>query len=143
MKVYCGTDIIEVERIKKAIEKNDRFKTNIFSKNEIEDIEKSNSKEVKFQRYAGRFASKEAIYKAISKFTVESDYTPKFLDVEIVNDEAFKQRPKGELRDAVQGFVTEDNFFVDRKEALVIAEYFNQIKFKHEPKDELLSEDLI
>lgn len=94
MKVYCGTDIIEVERIKKAIEKNDRFKTNIFSKNEIEDIEKSNSKEVKFQRYAGRFASKEAIYKAISKFTVESDYTPKFLDVEIVNDEAFKQRPK-------------------------------------------------
>ena len=34
-------------------------------------------------------------------------------------------------------------FFVDRKEALVIAEYFNQIKFKHEPKDELLSEDLI
>ena len=94
MKVYCGTDIIEVERIKKAIEKNDRFKTNIFSKNEIEDIEKSNSEKVKFQRYAGRFASKEAIYKAISKFTVESDYTPKFLDVEIVNDEAFKQRPK-------------------------------------------------
>ena len=94
MKVYCGTDIIEVERIKKAIEKNDRFKTNIFSKNEIEDIEKSNSEEVKFQRYAGRFASKEAIYKEISKFTVESDYTPKFLDVEIVNDEAFKQRPK-------------------------------------------------
>ena len=94
MKVYCGTDIIEVERIKKAIEKNDRFKTNIFSKNEIEDIEKSNSEEVKFQRYAGRFAAKEAIYKAISKFTVESDYTPKFLDVEIVNDEAFKQRPK-------------------------------------------------
>ena len=94
MKIYCRTDIIEVERIKKAIEKNDRFKTNIFSKNEIEDIEKSNSEEVKFQRYAGRFASKEAIYKAISKFTVESDYTPKFLDVEIVNDEAFKQRPK-------------------------------------------------
>ena len=94
MKITCGTDIIEIERIKKAIEKNDRFKTNIFSKNEIEDIEKSNSEEVKFQRYAGRFASKEAIYKAISKFTVESDYTPKFLDVEIVNDEAFKQRPK-------------------------------------------------
>ena len=32
MKVYCGTDIIEVERIKKAILENDRFKTNIFSK---------------------------------------------------------------------------------------------------------------
>ena len=46
MRTLCGTDIIEVERIKKAIEKNDRFKTNIFSKNEIEDIEKSTSKEV-------------------------------------------------------------------------------------------------
>ena len=58
------------------------------------EIEKSSNEDVKFQRYAGRFASKEAIYKAISKFTVESDYTPKFLDVEIVNDEAFKNRPK-------------------------------------------------
>lgn len=94
MKVYCGTDIIETERIKKAIEENSRFKTNIFSENEIEDIEKSSNEDVKFQRYAGRFASKEAIYKAISKFTVEEDYTPNFLDVEIVNDEAFKRRPK-------------------------------------------------
>ena len=94
MKVYCGTDIIEVDRIKKAMANNERFKTNIFSVREIEDIEKSDNEDIKFQRYAGRFASKEAIYKAISKFTVESDYTPKFLDVEIINDEAFKRRPK-------------------------------------------------
>lgn len=63
MKVYCGTDIIEVERIKKAILENDRFKTNIFSKAEIEDIEKSSNEDIRYQRYAGRFASKEAIYK--------------------------------------------------------------------------------
>lgn len=94
MKVYCGTDIIEVDRIKKAMANNERFKTNIFSTKEIDDIEKSENDDVRFQRYAGRFASKEAIYKAISKFTVESDYTPKFLDVEIINDEAFKRRPK-------------------------------------------------
>ncbi len=94
MKVYCGTDIIEVDRIKKAIQKNERFKTNIFSKFEIEDIESSENEDVKYQRYAGRFASKEAIYKAISKFTVEEDYSPKFLDVEIINDEEFKRRPK-------------------------------------------------
>ena len=94
MKVYCGTDIIEVDRIKKAMANNERFKTNIFSQKEIDDIEKSENDDVRFQRYAGRFASKEAIYKAISKFTVESDYTPKFLDVEIINDEAFKRRPK-------------------------------------------------
>lgn len=29
--------------------------------------------------------------------------------------ECFKQRPKGELRDAVQGFVTEDNFLLIEK----------------------------
>lgn len=94
MKVYCGTDIIEVERIKKAILENPNFKTNIFSKKEIEEIEKSSNEDVRYQRYAGRFASKEAIYKAISKFTVESDYSPKFLDVEIENDIEFKGRPK-------------------------------------------------
>lgn len=94
MKVYCGTDIIEVERIKKAILENSNFKTNIFSKKEIEEIEKCSNDDVRYQRYAGRFASKEAIYKAISKFTVESDYSPKFLDVEIENDVEFKGRPK-------------------------------------------------
>lgn len=94
MKVYCGTDIIEVERIKKAILENPNFKANIFSKKEIEEIEKCSNDDVRYQRYAGRFASKEAIYKAISKFTVESDYSPKFLDVEIENVVEFKGRPK-------------------------------------------------
>ncbi len=94
MKVYCGTDIIEVERIKKAILENSKFKTNIFSANEIKDIEKIENEEYKYQRYAARFASKEAIYKAISKFVVLSNYVPKFSDVEIINDDEMKQRPK-------------------------------------------------
>ncbi len=94
MEVYCGTDIIEVERIKKAILENSKFKNNIFSTNEIEDIEKSENEEYKYQRYAGRFAAKEAIYKAISRFVTESEYTAKFLDVEIINDDDLKRRPK-------------------------------------------------
>jgi len=94
MRITCGTDIIEVERIKKAILENPNFKANIFSKKEIEEIEKCSNDDVRYQRYAGRFASKEAIYKAISKFTVKSDYSPKFLDVEIENDVEFKGRPK-------------------------------------------------
>lgn len=93
MKVYCGTDIIETTRIKKAILDNSRFKTNIFSDNEISDIDSMKNESQKFQRYAGRFAAKEAIYKAISKFTTEEDYNPKFLDVEVLNDEEFKGRP--------------------------------------------------
>lgn len=30
--MYCGTDIIEVERIKEAIEKNEMFKYKVFTK---------------------------------------------------------------------------------------------------------------
>ena len=97
MKVYCGTDIIEVDRIKRAMRRNERFKANVFTENEIEDIEKAESQEVKYQRYAGRFASKEAVYKAISKVLAKEEYTPNFLDVEIINDEEFKRRPKVEV----------------------------------------------
>ena len=40
MKITCGTDIIEIERIKKAIERlQDKFVNKIFTKKEIEDCE--------------------------------------------------------------------------------------------------------
>jgi hypothetical protein len=42
----------------------------------------------------------------------------------------------------VDGFVTSDHCFVDRKEALKIAQDAEQIFYKHSPKDKLLSEDL-
>lgn len=42
----------------------------------------------------------------------------------------------------IQGFITTNDRFVDRYEALKIAEENNQIKFKHNPTDILLSEDL-
>ncbi|MBR4693425.1 MAG: hypothetical protein IKQ06_06135 [Bacilli bacterium] len=54
----------------------------------------------------------------------------------------FPMEEKGVLRNAIQGFVTENGFFVDRKTGLEIAEYYNQIENKHNPIDELLSEDL-
>lgn len=54
----------------------------------------------------------------------------------------FPMEPIGVLRNCEQGFVTENGFFVDRKIALYIAEYFNQINIKHLPKDVLMSEDL-
>ena len=47
----------------------------------------------------------------------------------------------GVLRGAEQGFITETYTFVDRKLALKIAKHYNQIKHKHPPKDELLSEE--
>ena len=35
MNIYCGTDIIEVDRIKKAISSTPNFKEKIFTTNEI------------------------------------------------------------------------------------------------------------
>ena len=93
MKVYCGTDIIEVARIRKAITENKNFKTNIFTKDEVNDIEKINNETVIYQRYAGRFAAKEAIYKSLSKVLTKENFSPSFLDVEVLNDEEFKRRP--------------------------------------------------
>ena len=54
----------------------------------------------------------------------------------------FPMEPIGVLRNAIQGFVTENGYFVDRILGLSIAEYFNQIEDKHPPMDRLLSEDL-
>lgn len=93
MQIYCGTDIIEVKRIQDAIENTKEFKENIFTKNEIENIDKIRCN-MKYQRYAGRFAAKEAIYKAMSKILVENKLNMNFLDVEIINVEELKKRPK-------------------------------------------------
>ena len=93
MSIYCGTDIIEVSRIKNAILENSKFKTSIFSESEIEDIEKSSNEDVKYQRYAGRFSAKEAIYKALSEILVKEKLSPSFLSVEIINDLDCRRRP--------------------------------------------------
>lgn len=47
-----------------------------------------------------------------------------------------------EFKYAEQGFLTSKCRFVDRKEALKIAEFNNQIVQKHGLKDELYSEDI-
>lgn len=65
MKIYTGTDIIEIERIKNSIEKfGDTFLNTIFTEKEIEFCE--SHKNQKYQHYAARFAAKEAIFKALS-----------------------------------------------------------------------------
>lgn len=81
MKVVTGTDIIEISRIKNAIEKRtERFLNKIFTKNEIEYCEAKNK--AKYEAYAARFAAKEAIYKAIND---DIDSSISWLDVEITN----------------------------------------------------------
>ncbi len=85
MITYCGTDIIEIERIKKSIEKiGQPFINKIFTTNEITYCEAKNS--VKYQHYAARFAAKEAIFKAISK-ALEYKFNIGWKNAEIINDE--------------------------------------------------------
>lgn len=65
MKVQTGVDIIEVARIKEAIEKQgEKFLHRVYTQSEIEYC--NNSGTMKYQHYAARFAAKEAVFKAIS-----------------------------------------------------------------------------
>lgn len=92
MSIYCGTDIIEVERIKTAIIDTLGFKTRIFTNNEIDIIEKSSDNLI-YQRYAGRFAAKESIYKAFSKILITNNISLAFNEIEILNDNSLHGRP--------------------------------------------------
>lgn len=89
MKIYCGTDIIEVERIKKAILSTQKFKEKMFTFSEISYAE-SKSDITKYQHYAGRFAAKEAIYKSISAVFPHIELR----EIEILNDTNNYNRPK-------------------------------------------------
>ena len=90
MKVNCGVDIIEIDRIKHSIEESEqKFIDRVFTKNEIQYWKKKKSQ--KYQHYAGRFAAKEAIFKAISK-SIKDKYSVNWKDFEITNDE--QGRPK-------------------------------------------------
>ncbi len=70
MKIACGTDIIEIERIKKSIDElGEKFLNKIFSLEEITYCE--SYKTNKYEHYAARFAVKEAAFKAINKIKNE------------------------------------------------------------------------
>lgn len=90
MQILCGTDIIEIDRVKESIEElGEKFLNKIYTENEIKYCESKNK--MKYQHYAARFAGKEAIFKAISKI-LSDKYSINWKDVEIINDE--NGRPK-------------------------------------------------
>ena len=82
MKIACGTDIIEIERIKENIENlGEKFLNKIYTEQEIQYCE---SKKVqKYQSYAARFAVKEAAFKAIS-YKLKDKYQICWKDIETV-----------------------------------------------------------
>ena len=84
MKVTCGTDIIEIDRIKQDInEIGENFINRIYTYNEIEYCESKNIQ--KYQHYAARFAAKEAVFKSVSNM-LNDKYSLGWKDIEIVNN---------------------------------------------------------
>lgn len=100
MNITCGTDIIEIDRIKKFVDdvKTDKALNKIYTDKEIEYCESKNN--VKYQHYAARFAAKEAVFKAISNKLFDK-FEVAWNDAQILNDvngrptvEFLNNRPK-------------------------------------------------
>jgi holo-[acyl-carrier protein] synthase len=78
MILGTGVDITEVRRLKQAVEKwGDSFLDRVFTKEELRNAKKRVSL---YQHLAGRFAAKEAIFKAMG------DNRLSWQDLEILND---------------------------------------------------------
>ena len=86
MQIKCGTDIIEISRIKNAMEDETgkAFLQRVFTEKEIEYCE--SKKMQKYQHYAARFAGKEAVFKAIST-VLNNKYDIEWKQMEILNKE--------------------------------------------------------
>ena len=84
MKISCGTDIIEIPRIRQAIEDmGENFLQRVFTKKEIAYCE--SKKAQKYQHYAARFAAKEAGFKAISCL-LDDKFSISWKDIEVENN---------------------------------------------------------
>ncbi len=81
MIIGVGIDIIEIERIKKSVDKfGDNFLNKIYTKSELEYCLNKSSK---YQHLAARFAAKEAVYKALTTGWHEK---ATWQDIEISNE---------------------------------------------------------
>lgn len=83
MIIGVGTDIIEVERVKKAIERNDKFLNKIFTPVEQAYFESRNNM---MTSIAGTFAVKEAVSKVFGTGIRDFNWT----DIEVRRNELGK-----------------------------------------------------
>ena len=83
MIIGIGTDIIEIDRINKAINANSNFLMNLFT---AEELNQYNQKKIRVESVAGNFAAKEAVSKALG--TGFRGFG--FSDIEILRDDLGK-----------------------------------------------------
>ena len=85
MAVYCGVDIVEIDRIRKSLEDSGTsFRDRVFTEREIAYCE--GRKAARFESYAARFAAKEAVSKAFGTGIGEVGWK----DIEVLKDEKGK-----------------------------------------------------
>lgn len=70
-----GIDIVELERIKRLMNKNNRFIKRILCEKELLEFEQITNERRKIEYVAGRFAAKEAFSKAIGTGIGETSFT--------------------------------------------------------------------
>ncbi|MFZ1290035.1 MAG: holo-ACP synthase [Melioribacteraceae bacterium] len=96
-----GIDIIEIERVKKSVEKfDDLFLNKIYTSTELEYCLK---KKNKYQHLAARFAAKEAIAKALATGWSKGF---RWKDIEIFNESS--GMPNVKLHGKLQKFLGKD-----------------------------------
>ena len=86
MAVYCGVDIVEIERFVKTMDETGyAFRNRVFTDTEISYCESRQN--ARYLSYAARFAAKEAVSKALGTGISGGI---KWQDIEIVNDDKGK-----------------------------------------------------
>ena len=120
MILGIGNDIVEIERIEKAIS-NEKFIKRVYTEKEIEIIEKKGSKAAS---YAGRFSAKEAISKALGTGVRDFNLT----DIEILNDELGKPYVvlKNELKGRMVDMRIEISISHSKEYATAVADMFKK-----------------
>lgn len=88
MRVTTGVDMIEVDRIKKAIEEiGEPFLNRIYTDREIQYCNQTGK--MKYQHFAARFAAKEAVFKALSN-DIKGREDSFWKDIEVTNSKEGK-----------------------------------------------------
>lgn len=97
-----GIDIVEIDRIERSLSKGDGFRNLVFSKSESAYCESLGSG---FQSYAGRFAAKEALLKALGTGWVDR---LNLFELEVQNDQFGKPGLlfHGESKVSLQAYAT-------------------------------------
>lgn len=101
MILGIGTDIIEIDRISRAIDNTPMFLEKIFTKREIEQLTRS---KLRVESVAGNFAVKEAVSKALG--TGVRGFN--FKDIEVLRDELGK--PVLEVSDKIKELIKVNNY---------------------------------